>query len=108
MKKPLLRITQGSILSIFLIYNFESTQSYGQEAPDIPQKVQIGGRLFSDFYVPTSNFLNSNLQQVSSSLWLQADPSLGDCSSAHFTFTANQIQVSNAMGYSNADPLRTD
>jgi hypothetical protein len=66
--------------------------------------VPISGRLFTDFYVPTNNPLNGSLQQISGSLWLQADPKLGENGSAHFVFTANEILTSSVSSYNQFTP----
>jgi hypothetical protein len=77
-----------------------TTESPGDSKEGTP----FSGRVFTDFYIPTGNFFDGALQQISGSLWLQADPKLGDNSSAHFILTADQFAASSIGGRTGFQP----
>lgn len=61
----------------------------------LPLDVPVHGRIFSDFYLPIHR---STLNQVSGSVWLQADPKLSENAYGHFTLTASQLEASVVPG----------
>lgn len=70
--------------------------------------VPLTGRIFADFFVPTTDAINSRWQQSSVSFWLEADPKLGSRSSAHIVFTGDEIQASSVLGMRGQPYFRTN
>ncbi|MBI2711555.1 MAG: hypothetical protein HYX41_01655 [Bdellovibrio sp.] len=71
---------------------------------DSRDETSVSGRIFSDFYIPTGNFFNGSLQQISGSAWLQLDPKVGEGTSAHLILTADQIAASSVSGKGGFSP----
>ena len=81
---------------------FAQSEELGSQSQD--SHLGLSGRIFSDFYVPTGDFINGQLQQISGSVWLQADPKFSETSSAHLTLTADQIAASTISGRTGFQP----
>ena len=64
-------------------------QAFAEDGPPA-----LTGRVFTDVYAPTRDEpLSTDLRQASTSIWLQADPKLGERSSAHFTLTGDYFET---------------
>ena len=64
-------------------------QAFAEDGPPV-----LTGRVFTDIYAPTRDEpLRTDLRQASTSIWLQADPKLGERSSAHLTLTGDYFET---------------
>ena len=95
MKATLTSVLIASGLLTFPLYKGGALAAETEPANSGQISVPITGRIFTDFYLPTADFFGKNLQQVSASLWLQADPKLSENSSGHFVFQLDQFAASS-------------
>jgi hypothetical protein len=92
------RFLRFMLMAIFLPF----TNSFAEEVNLTLSPLAITGRIFSDLYFPLRDLGQSKFQQISSSFWLQANPKFSESGSAHFTFTAMDLEasaISNNEGF---------